>query len=225
MQAEKKIQSPQSTNYLDQQATPSLKSTPRKKLVLFDFDGTLTTKDTLLEFLLFYKGKIRVLFGLLALFPVLALYMLRLVPNWKAKQYLLRHFIGGARLEEFNAVCKEFSTQIIPKLIRPKGLHILEQHLRDKATLIVISASAENWVGPWCEQIGVNYLATQLEVVNGIVTGNLCGKNCYGPEKVDRIKKQFELSDFDEIIAYGDSSGDREMFGIAHHYFYKPFRS
>jgi phosphatidylglycerophosphatase C len=226
MQAEKKMESfPLKTDLETQATSLHIKSSKNKKLVLFDFDGTITTKDTLLEFLIFYKGKVRVISGLIALSPILAPYSLKLIPNWKAKQFLLRHFVGGARLDEFNAACKKFSKQILPKLIRPKALDALEQYHREHATVIVVSASAENWVGQWCEQNGVHYIATQLEVVDGVVTGNFCGKNCYGPEKVERIKKQFDISDFDEIIAYGDSSGDREMFKIAHRYFYKPFRS
>ena len=223
MQVEKKANNPQSKTFTDTQTAPP-SSTSKKRLVLFDFDGTITTKDTLIEFLTFYKGKARLLAGLAILSPMLALYALRLIPNWKAKQYLLKYFIGGAKLDEFNAVCNKFSTRVIPTLIRPKALHILEQHVRDRATVIVVSASAENWVGPWCDKVGVSYLATQLDVVNGIITGNICGKNCYGPEKVNRIKKQFNLSGFDEVIAYGDSYGDKEMFEIAHYHFYKPFR-
>jgi len=222
MQAEKRVKGSLPRTYFESQTTPSPE---KKKLVLFDFDGTITTKDTLLEFLTYYKGKSKVVSGLIALSPVLASYALGLIPNWKAKQALLRYFIGGTPVEEFNAICKEFSQRIIPKLVRPKALHIIEQYLRDKATVIVVSASAENWVGPWCEQTGVDYLATQLEVVDGKVTGNFCGKNCHGPEKVDRIRKQLTLTDYDEIIAYGDSSGDREMFEIAHYHFYKPFRN
>lgn len=223
MQVEKKIKNSSSQTFTDTQTAPPL-STSKKRLVLFDFDGTITTKDTLIEFLTFYKGKARLLAGLTMLSPMLALYALRLIPNWKAKQYLLKHFIGGAKLDEFNVVCYDFSTRIIPKLIRPKALHVLKEYVRDHATVIVVSASAENWVGPWCEKVGVSYLATQLDVVNGVVTGNICGKNCYGPEKVNRIKKQLNISEFDEVIAYGDSSGDKEMLEIAHRHFYKPFR-
>ena len=57
------------------------------------------------------------------------------------------------------------------------------------------------------------------------LTGFLASKNCYGPEKVLRIKKQINLTDYDNIIAYGDSQGDREMFELAEKCFYKPFRN
>ncbi|HYC86886.1 MAG TPA: haloacid dehalogenase-like hydrolase, partial [Chryseosolibacter sp.] len=67
-------------------------------------------------------------------------------------------------------------------------------------------------------------LATQLEVKSTKVTGNIAGKNCHGEEKVCRITTRFDLDEFDEIIAYGDSPGDREMLLLAHTRFYKPFR-
>jgi phosphatidylglycerophosphatase C len=195
-----------------------------KRLVLFDFDGTITTKDTLLEFLFFYKGMMKVGLGLLILSPVLLAYAFKLLPNWKAKQLLLKYFIGNTDAKLFNASCREFADGKLPDLVRPKAIDMIMKHLRDGDTVVVVSASPENWVAPWCDKLGVNYLATQLDVKDNKITGDICGKNCYGPEKVSRVKSQYSLSGFDEIIAYGDSSGDREMLAIAHHNFYKPFR-
>lgn len=197
----------------------------KKKLVLFDFDGTITTKDSLLEFLLFYKGTFRFLWGMVVLSPIIISYLLKLIPNWKGKQMVLKYFLSGESLDVFNARCRTFAEQKLPNLIRPGALQAIAEYIKEGAVVAVVSASAENWVGPWCEKNGLICVATQLEVEHGTVTGNLCGPNCYGPEKVKRIKKQFLLSDFDRIIAYGDSSGDREMFALAHQYYYKPFRT
>lgn len=196
----------------------------KKKLVLFDFDGTITTRDTLLEFLRFYKGNVKFLLGMMVLSPILALYFLRLIPNWKAKQKCLAWFLGGEKLSDFEAKCRAFSDRILPRLIRPQALAAIQEYGAQKATVAVVSASAESWIGPWCTQNGIICVATQLEITDGRVTGRLCGENCYGPAKVKRIEKQFRLAEFDEIIAYGDSSGDREMFALAHQQFYKPFR-
>jgi phosphatidylglycerophosphatase C len=215
---------PREAHRSEPKASPK-KAHQKKKLVLFDFDGTITTKDTLIEFLRYYKGPLKVLAGFLMLSPVLAMYSLKVIPNWKAKQTLLKWFVAGEDLARFNTQCREFARRILPRLIRPKALHIIEQYRRDQATVVVISASAENWVQPWCEQNDLICLATQLDVQDGKLTGNFCGKNCYGPEKVRRLLEKFDLKDFDEIIAYGDSSGDREMFSIAHQKFFKPFRS
>jgi phosphatidylglycerophosphatase C len=197
----------------------------KKRLVLFDFDGTITTKDTFIEFLIFYAGLPKFISGMALMSPYLALFKFGIIPNWKAKQQVIRYFLGGKSVDEIKAKCETFSETVLPSLIRPGALETIEQYKSEKSTVAVVSASAEDWVEPWCRKQGLLCIATQLEVEAGKITGNLCGPNCYGPEKVNRIEKQFILKDFEEIVAYGDSSGDKEMFAIAHRHHYKPFRS
>ncbi|HEU5146872.1 MAG TPA: haloacid dehalogenase-like hydrolase, partial [Chryseosolibacter sp.] len=60
---------------------------------------------------------------------------------------------------------------------------------------------------------------------NKHLTGKILGRNCYGDEKVCRIKEEFDLPSFERIIAYGDSSGDREMLQLANESHYKPWRN
>jgi HAD superfamily hydrolase (TIGR01490 family) len=193
-------------------------------LVLFDFDGTITTKDTLIEFVLFYRGRKQYLFGMFLLAPILALFVAKLIPNWKAKQHFLSHHFKGEKISTFNSRCLEFTRKILPGLIRPQALKAIEDYRKQNVTVAVVSASAENWVKPWCDANGLICLATKLEVKDGAITGQLSGRNCYGDEKVCRIKEHFNIADYQEVIAYGDSSGDKEMFELAHKTFYKPFR-
>lgn len=195
------------------------------ELVLFDFDGTITTKDTLIEFVRYYRGHRRYIESMIMLSPILALYTFKIIPNWKAKQYFLSRHFRGENIDEFNKRCREFSTKVLPSLIRPKALDAIHAYHAQRATMAVVSASAENWVKPFCDQYGLLCLATKLEVKDKVITGKLSGKNCYGDEKVCRIKEEFDLSSFDRIIAYGDSSGDREMLQLAHQAHYKPWRS
>lgn len=193
-------------------------------LVLFDFDGTITTKDTLIEFVRFYRGHRKYIESMVMLSPILGMYALKIIPNWKAKQYFLSRHFRGENIDKFNARCSEFSTKVLPSLIRPKAHAAIKSYREQNVTMAVVSASAENWVKPFCDQYGLLCLATKLEVKNQVITGRLSGKNCYGDEKVCRIKEQFDLSAFNQIIAYGDSSGDREMLELAHQAHYKPWR-
>jgi len=194
------------------------------RLVLFDFDGTITTKDTLKEFVRFYRGNRRYLESMITLSPILGLYALRMLPNWKAKQYFLSRHFRGENIDVFNSRCLEFSTRILPSLIRPGALAAIQSYREQHVTMAVVSASAENWVKPFCDENDLLCLATKLEVQNKVITGKLLGRNCYGDEKVCRIKEQFDITSFDEIIAYGDSAGDREMLAMAHQAHYKPWR-
>ena len=65
------------------------------RLALFDFDGTLTRRDTFLEFIRFCFGSGRLYAGLLLFSPLLILMKLHLYPNGKAKQQVFSHFFQG----------------------------------------------------------------------------------------------------------------------------------
>src|SRR5699024_3543585 len=119
--------------------------------------------------------------------------------------------------------CDEFSKNLIPRLIRKKALEKFEMHKKAGHKIIVISASAENWLAGWCKEKGVELIATQLEVEDYCLTGKLIGHNCYGPEKLIRLKKKLQLEDFEEIYVYGDSRGDKEILEVASHPYYRKF--
>ncbi len=192
-----------------------------KRLVLFDFDGTLTQKDTLFQFIRYYHGAIIFLAGLAVLSPVLVFLKLGLLDNGKAKEIVLRFFFKDTPLEIFNSRCSDFAQKRIPALIRPSAMLRLSNALKDQSKVVVVSASPENWVMPWCNSLNIQCIATRLQVVDQRISGKINGKNCHGKEKVTRIKEVLSLDDFDQIIAYGDSKGDREMLQLAHQVHYQ----
>lgn len=185
------------------------------RLVLVDFDGTVTRKDTLFEFIKFYHGIFPLLGGLAILSPVLLGYKLRIIANDVAKQVVLRYFFGNATVAEFKIKSAMFAASIIPRLIRPGAEALLRQELSRNSVIAIVSASPENWVKPWCDALGVNCLATRLEIIDGKISGKILGANCYGEEKVRRIREVFQVEAFDKVIAYGDSRGDKEMLMLA----------
>lgn len=91
----------------------------KKKLYCFDFDGTLTTSDTLLEFIRYAKGTGRFLMVFLMYSPLLVLMKLHLFPNWKAKQLIFAHLFAGMRIEKFDALCRDFAEEY-QHLLRPQ---------------------------------------------------------------------------------------------------------
>lgn len=92
-----------------------------KKLFVFDFDGTLTNADTLLEFIRFACGRKRMLLGFLLYSPLLVLMKARLYPNYKAKQKVFAHFFKGMTLEQFDTLCQAFARQG-EHLLRPAAV-------------------------------------------------------------------------------------------------------
>lgn len=196
-----------------------------KKLVLFDFDGTITTTDTFVAFIRYNKGFLRFATGFLLLSPFIVAFKLKLYPNWKAKEVVLAYFFKGTSLTEFEKMCYAFYQNKLPSLIRPKALEEIANHKADGYEICIVSASPELWIKDWAKEQRINLIGTQLEVVNHKITGKITGKNCYGFEKECRVKSVYNLSNYHTIEAYGDSSGDKELLALAHLKHYKPFRN
>ena len=192
-----------------------------RKVYAFDFDGTLTTRDTLLEFIRFACGAKAFVLGFLRHAHLLVLMKLKLYPNWKAKQRIFSYFFKGMDLKAFDSICQHFADDN-RHLLRPKGIQAIEKAKAEGAELLIVSASIDNWVQPFFPQVTV--LGTQIEVLNGSLTGRFLTKNCYGQEKVNRILALYPDRSSYHLIAYGDSRGDKQLLSFADEAHFKPFR-
>jgi HAD superfamily hydrolase (TIGR01490 family) len=196
----------------------------KRGIAFFDFDGTITTKDTLLEFLKFSKGRFRFYAGFLFNIFYLIAFKLKLISNQKAKEKILRFFFQGTPMGDFRLQCELFTKQVLPGLLRPKALEEIQKLKESGSIVVIVSASPENWIQDWAKSCGVELIASRLEVQDGRLTGKIQGANCHGKEKVRRIQEQYHISDFSEVYAYGDSKDDSPMLQLAHFAFYRPFR-
>jgi phosphatidylglycerophosphatase C len=194
------------------------------EIALFDFDGTITSKDTMLVFLRHLAGANRYRTSMLALSPVFAALTLGLVSNQRAKEILLTRFIGGMEERSLVEACKEFTVNVLPGIIRPKAMACIREHQQRGTEVVVVSAAPHYWVSGWCLEHGIALLATHLEVVDGRMTGRIRGRNCHGEEKVRRIREAYILSAYPVIHAYGDTASDRPMLSLSQLAHYKPFR-
>jgi len=181
----------------------------------FDFDGTLIKKDSFLEFLKFTHGLPVLYFSFILFSPILILYKLKIIPNYKAKQLLFSWFYKNWTLTDFENKCKLFADSI--SYLNTDVYSELTNHLEKKHEVIIISASIENWIIPWAHKHGVKVVCgTQIEIdSNGFLTGKFKSKNCYGIEKVNRLLELYPDRNNYTLYAYGDSSGDKEMFELA----------
>jgi len=196
----------------------------KKRIAFFDFDGTITTKDSLLEFIKYSKGNLYFYLGFFLNAPFLVAYKLKIISNQSAKERILRFFFGGTSLEAFQATCDRFTEHVLPGLIRPKASREIRKLLSMDFAVVIVSASPEDWIKEWARINDVQLIASRLTVNKGRLSGRMLGKNCHGKEKVSRIRERIDLSEADVILAYGDEPGDKPMLSLAAHAFYKPFR-
>jgi HAD superfamily hydrolase (TIGR01490 family) len=193
-------------------------------LALFDFDGTITKKDSLIDFIKYAVGINNYYIGIVKLSPMLVLYSLGLIKNNIAKEKMITYFFSGFSIEKFQNIANKYSLEKIDFITRKSAIARIEWHKKQKHRIIVVSASMENWLEVWCNKNNIELIATKLEVVNKVISGKFASKNCYGVEKVNRIKGIIDLNSYEYIYAYGDSCGDKELLEIANEKFYKFFK-
>jgi len=192
-------------------------------IAFFDFDGTITTKDSLGDFIQYAVGKRKYYAGLLFNIPLLASFKLKLTPNYIAKEKLFSFFFKGWEVADFQKLADRYSVEQIDKITRFEAVKKITWHKQQGHKIVVVSASLENWLKSWCLKNDLELIATQLEISDGEITGNFASKNCYSSEKAKRIIKEYNLKEYNCIYAYGDSKGDKEMLDLAHQKFYRCF--
>lgn len=195
-----------------------------RRIAFFDFDGTITTKDTFLEILKHRFGAPKFYLGFLINSPFIVAWKLGVISNQRAKESVMRFFFGKQPVATFNESCQAFAREAMPALVRKKALKEIQQLQKAGAKVVIVSASPENWLQPWCEELKTDLLATRLETRQERITGKIAGLNCHGEEKVRRIREVYNLADYDEVYCYGDTKGDKPMLSLATFAFYQPFR-
>ena len=99
----------------------------RRVIAAFDFDGTLTTRDTLLAFIRFTHGRCQLLLGLLRQAPWLLMMKLGLYPNGKAKERIFAHFYKGTPHAQFTQWGRDFA-EIAETMLNGQTVKTLQQH-------------------------------------------------------------------------------------------------
>ena len=210
--------------YVDPFMTTADKAAP-VEIIVFDFDGTITTDDTFRLFLRYYAGTLKWSANILLLLPIFIGYGLKIVDRNQAKIHVMRRFFKNAPVARLNARAADFAKEIIPGLIRPQAQACLDSKKSDPESLYICSASITPYLRAWGESQNIhNILATELESDGNHYTGEIKGWNIWGEGKIRRILAEFAPHPVKIMEAYGDSRGDREMLHAAEASFFRPFR-
>jgi phosphatidylglycerophosphatase C len=186
----------------------------------FDFDGTLTRRDSLLSFLVFVRGPATTARAVAAESPLFARVLLGRASRDQAKEALLTRLLAGAEVQQLSDSGQAFAERLVTREIRPAMRRRLDWHRRAGHQVVIVSASPTIYLDAAGRQLGVDaVLATELEVgADGRLTGRLAGRNCRGDEKASRLRAWLDRSGHEpssQVWAYGDSRGDTEMLALA----------
>lgn len=197
---------------------------PSKPVVAFDFDGTLSFRDSFMAFLAWRGGRVRYALGLMRLLPAVFAYLFDR-DRGRLKARAASVFLHGLPRVELERACLDFSISPLGRrLIRPDAEQCWRSWRDNGAFLVIVTASPEEIVAPFAQALGADLLiGTRLAFdAADRVTGAFESENCRGPEKARRLRAVFG-PDLKLEAAYGDTSGDREMLGLARTRGYRVF--
>ncbi len=193
-----------------------------KSVYLFDFDGTLTVKDSMFDFLKFvapYKFYIGFIFFL----PLFVLLKIGILDASTIKEKFIAFFLKGKPKEKLQTWAENYFKLKHTELLRENAVKYI-QSISNPDDRYMVSASMDIWLVPFAEYLDLQLICTRAHWLQGKYSGKFFGKNCNGEEKANRIQKEIPLKDYENIIAFGDTSGDKPMYELStefHHQFFE----
>jgi phosphatidylglycerophosphatase C len=178
----------------------------------FDFDGTLSRRDTLVPFLIGLRGR-----QAFARAAARSLGSIRGPNRNQAKASLLRHLVADLPVADYRDRAQAYG-HLLPDRLRPAVVARLRAHQDLGHTVVIVSASLRDFLEPVVTHLGADDLiATELDVsADGMLTGELARPNVRGVEKVRRLYDHLG-GEPSELWAYGNSRGDRALLESSDH--------
>lgn len=194
-------------------------------IAAFDFDGTLTVKDTLVPFLVEVHGGRRVASAVARAGMAAARNGASPAEPFRdrLKVAAMGQLFRGMPRTRLHDLGRAYATRVGERL-RPEMLDRLRWHQQQGHQVVIVSASLDAYLRPLALRLGLDgVLAVELLADDaGILTGAVAGAvNNRGPHKLRRLctwmETRFGPGTPIELWAYGDSSGDRDLLAAADH--------
>src|SRR5450830_1423469 len=180
-----------------------------KVLSVFDFDGTLTHHDSFVPFLKFAFGAGE-FYGRMVKLTLPGLrFLVRQISRDELKAQLIRTFMTGVEKTWVQQKAEEYCQRNWARLMRPAGVLSVEQELGSGAVVTLCSASPALVLQPFADRLGIKLIGTELEVLDGVLTGRLTGNNCRCENKVLRLEAVYgDLGEY-RLRAWGPQALSR----------------
>lgn len=190
-------------------------------LALFDFDGTITERATMPDFMRAAVRPHRKFLGSIFLLPLILGYKAKLVSGTVIRAAIC--YVGFWRIptHELEVHGRQFAQNFLSTTLRPEAMARIAWHKSRGDTVVVVSGGLDLYLNHWCEEHGVELLCSVLEQRKGRFTGRYRGLQCVRSEKARLVQEHFPLSMFSRVFAYGDTPEDRELLAMAHEPYYR----
>ena len=190
-------------------------------LALFDFDGTITTREMFPDFMRFAVTPRRLACGQVLLAPLVAGYRLGVVPGNAVRAAIVAFGFRGVAEQDIRRAGEAFASDIFAGALRANAMERIRWHQAQGDRVVVVSGSLEVYLSPWCEQHGLELLCSRLAATDGVLNGRYLGAQCVGKEKARQIRERYDPGEYAAVYAYGDTHEDDEMLAMADHRYFR----
>lgn len=189
-----------------------------RPIAAFDFDGTITQRDTLLGFLTFVAGRRAVTAAMLRHAGGLLRGLRDDVERDASKERVLGAVMGGRSLDDVADAGARYAA-LLPERFRPEVAARVRWHLDEGHEVVLVSASLEYYLRPVAASLGLtDVIGVTMEAdASGRLTGRLARPNVRAEEKAVRLREWWGERPATELWAYGNSSGDEALLALADH--------
>ena len=196
-------------------------------LALFDFDGTITKKETMPEFMKIAVRPVRLAVGKLIFLPLVLGYKTGLISGNLIRAAICKYGFWRVQESELEAHGAAFAHTFLPSVVRSEAMERIAWHKSRGDRVVVVSGGLDLYLNHWTRAHGLDLLCSTLERNAGRFTGNYFGAQCVRGEKARRVLAAYSLSNFRKVFAYGDTPEDFELLALAHepYYCWKPWAS
>lgn len=184
-------------------------------LALFDFDGTITTHETMPGFMRRAVTPLRRALGVPVFAPMLAGYRMGLVSGTAIRSAVTMFGFRGVPVAQVHAAGERFATEYLPTALRPEAMQRIAWHQAQGDKVVLVSGGLDVYLAPWCRQHGLDLICSALETRGDRLTGRYRGAQCVSEEKARRVRERYDLAAYAQCYAYGDTHEDDAMLALA----------
>ena len=183
-----------------------------KTIAIFDLDRTITKKDTFMGFILgFLCREPWRIFRTLGLPVAFVRFALGQKDNGWLKQRLLNAFLGGVSSARLDRWVDVYVKRVLSGGLRPGAVRAIRRHRAAGERLVLATASLDFYVEAIGAGLGFDdVIATRADWTDaGTLSGKFATANCYGEEKLRRVKAVYEAErNSPSVVAYSDHHAD-----------------